>query len=224
MKFNPTAVQAYTGNIPVAGGGFATTVNVAASGSGVNSTATVITGTAVNITTQSALVAGQVITEGCSAVTSYGVEWSGINGFANGTGTPVAGSSISAGNFTVPMTGLVQGATYYYHAYAINNGGTAYGPQQSFTVASISNGFRLYPNPVQRGTDLRITVRNIQPGYYGLQLFNSAGERVYQWNMSIQSTYINQTFTVPATLQHGVYRAYLVSDKKEMGVITILVL
>jgi hypothetical protein len=38
--------------------------------------------------------------------------------------------------------------------------------------------------------------------------------------MNIQSTFINQTITVPGTLQHGVYRAYLVSDKKEMDVIT----
>ncbi len=224
VKFSPTAVQSYNGNIPVSGGGFATTVNVAASGSGVNTTATLITGTAVNVTTQSALVTGQVITEGCSAVTSYGIEWSGINGFANGTGTPVAGTSISSGNFTVPLTGLVQGATYYYKAYAVNSGGTSYGTQQSFTVAAIGNGFRLYPNPVERGTDMRITVKDIQPGYYGLLLFNSAGVKVYQWNMNIQSTFINQTFTIPATLQHGVYRAYLVSDKKEMDVITILVL
>ncbi len=224
VKFTPTAVQNYNGNIPVSGGGFANTVNVSVSGSGVNTTATVITGAATNLTTQSALVAGQVITEGCSAVTGYGVEWSGINGFANGTGTPVAGSGITAGNFTVPLTGLVQGATYYYKSYAINSGGTAYGAQQTFTVASIGNGFRLYPNPVERGTAMRITVKDILPGYYGLMLFNSAGEKVYQWNMNIQSTFINQTFTVPATLQHGVYRAYLVSDKKEMDVITILVL
>lgn len=224
VKFNPTAVQAYNGNIPVAGGGFATTVNVAVSGTGVNTTATLITGTAINITTQSALVSGQVITEGCSAITSYGVEWSAINGFANGSGTPVAGTGISSGNFTVPLNGLVQGTTYYYKSYAINNGGTAYGTQQSFTVASIGNGFRLYPNPVERGTAMRITVKDIQPGYYGLMLFNSAGERVYQWNMNIQSTFINQTFTVPATLQQGVYRAYLVNDKKEFEVITVLVL
>ncbi len=224
VKFNPTAVQAYNGNIPVSGGGFATTVNVAASGTGVNTTATLTTGIATNVTTQSALVSGQVITEGCSAVTSYGIEWSTINGFANGTGTPVAGSNISSGGFTVPLSGLVQGATYYYKSYAVNNGGTAYGAQQSFTVASIGNGFRLYPNPVERGTAMRITVKDIQPGYYGLLLFNSAGEKVYQWNMSIQSTFINQTFTIPATLQHGVYRAYLVSDKKEFEVITVLVL
>lgn len=224
VKFNPTAVQTYNGNIPVSGGGFGPTVNVAVTGSGVNTTATLITGTAANITTQSALVAGQVITEGCSPITSYGIEWSNINGFANGTGTPVAGTSISSGNFTVPLNGLVQGATYYYKSYAINNGGTAYGTQQSFTVASIGNGFRLYPNPVERGTAMRITVKDIQPGYYGLMLFNSAGEKVYQWNMNIQSTFINQTFTVPATLQHGVYRAYLVNDKKEFEVITVLVL
>ena len=42
--------------------------------------------------------------------------------------------------------------------------------------------------------------------------------------MNIQSTFINQTITIPATLQHGVYRAYLVSDKKEFEVITVLVL
>ena len=224
VKFTPTAVQNYNGNIPVSGGGFASTVNVSVSGSGVNTTATVTTGAATNLTTQSALVAGQVITEGCSAVTAYGVEWSGINGFVNGSGTRVAGTGIASGNFTVSLTGLVQGATYYYKSYAVNNGGTAYGAQQTFTVASIGTGFRLYPNPVERGTDMRITVKDIQPGFYGLMLFNSAGEKVHQWNMSIQSTFINQTFTVPATLQHGVYRAYLVSDKKEMEVITVLVL
>ncbi len=224
VKFTPTAVQNYNGNIPVSGGGFASTVNVSVSGSGVNTTATVTTGAATNLTTQSALVAGQVITEGCSAVTAYGVEWSGINGFVNGSGTRVAGTGIASGNFTVSLTGLVQGATYYYKTYAVNNGGTAYGAQQTFTVASIGTGFRLYPNPVERGTDMRITVKDIQPGYYGVMLFNSAGEKVHQWNMNIQSTFINQTITVPATLQHGVYRAYLVSDKKEMEVITVLVL
>lgn len=224
VKFNPTAVQNYNGNIPVSGGGFASTVNVPVSGSGVNTTATVTTGATTSLTTQSALVAGQVVTEGCSAVTGYGVEWSGINGFVNGSGTRVAGTGIASGNFTVALTGLVQGATYYYKTYAVNNGGTAYGAQQTFTVASIGNGFRLYPNPVERGTDMRITVKDIQPGYYGLLLFNSAGEKVQQWNMNIQSTFINQTISIPATLQQGVYWAYLVSDKKEMEVITVLVL
>lgn len=224
VKFSPSAVQSYNGNIPVAGGGFASTVNVAASGSGVNTPASVATGTAGNLTTQSAVVAGQVTAEGCSPVTGYGIELSGVNGFANGTGTPVAGTAIAAGSYTISLNGLVQGATYYYKAYAVNSGGISYGTQQSFTVLSVGEGFRLYPNPVAQGTEMWITVKEVKPGYYGLLLFNSQGERVYQWNMNIQSTFINQTFSIPATLPKGVYRAYLVNQEKEMGVITILVL
>ncbi|MBI3139550.1 MAG: hypothetical protein HYZ15_13320 [Sphingobacteriales bacterium] len=224
VKFSPAAVQSYNGNIPVAGGGFAGTVNVAASGSGVNTPASVATGTAANLTTESALVAGQVIADGCSPVTGYGIEFSGVNGFANGTGTPVAGTGISAGSYTIPLNGLVQGATYYYKAYAVNSGGVSYGTQQTFTMPSVGEGFRLYPNPVARGAAMRITVKEVKPGYYGLLLFNSQGERVYQWNMNIQSGFINQTFSIPATLPKGVYRAYLVNQEKEMGVITILVL
>lgn len=224
VKFTPTAVQTYNGNIPVAGGGFATTVNVAASGSGVNTPATVNTGTSSNITTYSATVAGQVVTEGCSAVTTYGIELSTINGFANGTGTPYPATGITGGNYTVSLSGLVQGSTYYYKAYAVSGGVTAWGPQQSFTVQSIGNGFRLFPNPVEKGGSMRITVNNVKPGYYGLKLLNSKGESVYQWNMNIQSTFINQTFPVPATLPVGIYRAYLFNGDKEMGVITVLVL
>ena len=224
VKFTPTAVQSYNGNIPVAGGGFATTVNVAASGSGLNTPATVTTGSPSRLTTQSVILAGELVSVGCSPVTSYGIEWSTIQGFANGTGTPVAGAIVTGGSFEVPLTGLVQGATYYYKAYATNNGGTAYGAQQTFTVLPIGNGFNLYPNPAARGTEVRITAKDVKPGYYGLLLLNAKGERVYQWHMNIQSTFINQAIPVPATLPAGVYRAYLTGQDKEVGVITVLVL
>lgn len=223
VKFNPTLVQSYNGNIPVTGGGTTTAANVAAVGSGVNTLATVITGAASTLTTQSATLAGSVSSNGCSNVTVYGIEYSSISGFANGSGTQVASSNIAGGNFSVSLSGLVQGATYYYKAYAINNGGISYGLQQSFTVLSIKDGFSLYPNPVDRGTDIRITMTGITPGYYGLLLFNSGGQLVYQRNMNIQSNFINQTFTVPATLQKGIYRANLTNHLEIIGTITILV-
>lgn len=223
VKFNPTLVQSYNGNIPVTGGGTTAAANVAAVGSGVNTLATVITGAASNLTTQSGTLAGSVSGNGCSNVTVYGIEYSSINGFTNGSGTQVASSNIAGGNFSVSLSGLVQGATYYYKAYAINNGGISYGLQQSFTVLSIKDGFRLYPNPVDRGTEIRITMTGITPGYYGLLLFNSEGQLVYQRNMNIQSNFINQTFTVPATLQKGVYRANLTNQLEIIGTITILV-
>ena len=105
----------------------------------------------------------------------------------------------------------MQGATYYFKAYASNSGGTAYGVEQAFIVPAINSGFSLYPVPVERGTAVRVTMDNITPGYYGLQFFNSSGQLVYQWDMNIQVNFINQTFTVPGTMQAGTYRVLLVN-------------
>ena len=134
VKFTPTAVQSYNGNIVIGGGG-ASSINVAASGTGVNSPPTVTAGAATGITLTSATVPGTISSTGCTPVTAYGVEYSTTNGFGNGTGTPVAGSNLSGGNFSVTLTGLTQGTTYYYHAFATNSGGTGYStPQGTFTT------------------------------------------------------------------------------------------
>ena len=115
-------------------------------------------------------MAGSIAANGCSNVTAYGIEYSGINGFANGTGTQVASTNLAGGNFSASLSGLVQGATYYYKAYAVNAGGISYGLQQTFTVSAIPNSFELYPSPVDRGSDIRITMNNLKPGYYGSSL------------------------------------------------------
>lgn len=222
VKFSPIAVQAYNGNIAVSGGG-ASTTQVAASGSGVNTMATVVTGGSSNITTQSAVLAGSVSDNGCSAVTVYGIEFSGINGFADGTGTQVVSGNISSGNFNVTLNGLVQGATYYYKAFATNNGGTSYGTQQSFTVLSVANSFAVYPSPADKGGNIRVTKNNVQPGYYGVLFFNSSGQLVYQYNINVQSNYINQLITLPGSMSSGNYRVSLVNNEKVLETKTIQV-
>ncbi|HMW67448.1 MAG TPA: fibronectin type III domain-containing protein, partial [Chitinophagaceae bacterium] len=222
VKFSPTAVQAYNGNIAVSGGG-ASTTQVAASGSGVNTMATVVTGGSSNITTQSAVLAGSISDNGCSAVTVYGIEFSGINGFADGTGTQVVSGNISGGNFNVTLNGLVQGATYYYKAFATNNGGTSYGTQQSFTVLSVANSFAVYPSPADKGGNIRVTKNNVQPGYYGVLFFNSSGQLVYQYNINVQSNYINQLITLPGSMSSGNYRVSLVNNEKVLETKTIQV-
>ncbi|MCB0710248.1 MAG: lamin tail domain-containing protein, partial [Chitinophagaceae bacterium] len=136
VKFTPTAVQTYDGDIAVGGGG-ATSINVAASGSGINAPA-LTTGAASNITQVSATLAGTITSEGCSAVTAYGIEYSTTAGFPNGTGTPVASTNISGGNFSSNITGLTAATTYYYHAYATNTQGTGYGTEKSFTTSTAS--------------------------------------------------------------------------------------
>lgn len=214
VQFTPPAVQTYNGNIPVSGGGFATPVSVAASGAGVNTLATVITGAAASLTTFSATLAGSVAANGCSAVTEYGVEYSGISGFVNGSGTRVAATGITGGNFTVPLNGLVQGTTYYYKAYAVNNGGISYGLQQSFTLPAIRDQFVIYPAPAMRGQTVRVSRPATAPGYYALQFINGAGQLAFQYNLHLQAGFINQAIPVPGQLTPGIYRVLLVSQER----------
>ena len=138
VNFDPVAVQSYNGNIVVNGGGVSAAINVAATGAGVNSLATVTTGAASAITSVSATCAGSYGPIGCSAVTAYGIEYSTTNGFPDGTGTQVPSTNQVTGAFTSDLLGLTAGVTYYYKAYATNSAGTAYGVQQSFTTISLS--------------------------------------------------------------------------------------
>lgn len=222
VKFTPTAAQSYTGLIPVNGGG-ATATTVAADGTGVNTMATVITGSSSNITNHSVTVSGAIASIGCSIVTEYGIELSGINGFIGGTGTKYASSNLSVSGYSVDLNNLVQGATYYYKAYATNNGGTSYGLQQSFTVTSIGNGFMVYPSPAQKGAVVRVTQDNLKPGFYGVLFYNISGQLVYQYNMNVQSNFINQAITLPNSLVSGMYRVTLVNNEKVLSVKTIQV-
>lgn len=129
----PTAIQNYSGNIPVSGGG-ATALNVAVSASGVNNTPALTTGAASAITTSSATLAGTITSIGCSAYTVYGIEYSLTSGFTSGT--VVSSTNISGNDFTVDVTGLAPSTTYYYKSFATNAGGTGYGSERSFTTAA----------------------------------------------------------------------------------------
>lgn len=218
VKFSPTAVQSYNGNIPVGGGG-AATINVAASGSGVNSTATVVTGNATVLTPTSVTLNGSISNNGCSAVTiAYGIEYSGISGLADGLGTKVLATNLTGGNFSATVNGLVQGGTYYYKAFAANNGGIAYGAERSFTLNSIPAGFIIYNNPVQRGASMHYSYSGIKPGHYEVQIFNSNGQLVYQRSLIVPVDFIDDRFTLPGNLANGVYSLHIVSpdfrDKK----------
>ena len=137
VQFSPTASQAYDGNIAVSGGG-ATSINVAATGSGVSATS-VTTGSAASITTSDATISG-TLTQGCSVATAYGVEYSTSSTFTPGTGTAVASTNLSGSSFTASISGLSASTTYYYVVYVTTANGTTYGNIQSFTTQSPSTG------------------------------------------------------------------------------------
>ena len=218
VKFNPLTAQSYNGAIPVAGGG-APTVYVNASGTGANTPPSAITGAASSITTRSAVLAGSIAASGCSSVTAYGIEYSSINGFADGTGTKLPSTNLSGSAFQSSVGGLLQGATYYYKAYATSSAGTAYGAQQSFTLTSIGAGFKLFPSPARAGESVNLTVllTDLNPGYYGLQFFDVSGRMIHVHNMSVQGNFIDRSIPLPAHWPIGIYEVRLINFEKELG-------
>lgn len=135
VKFSPTAVQSYDGNIVVGGGG-ASSVNRSVTGSGINTAPTVTTPTSANLAATTATLGGNITVVGCANVTERGIYWSTTNGFAEGTGTKVSETPgpYSTGVFTLPVTGLPQGSTVYFKAFATSTVGTAYTSQASFAT------------------------------------------------------------------------------------------
>ena len=206
VEFSPTAATSYNGNIPVTVG--STSTNVAASGTGINTTATMLTGAASSITATSATLAGTIAAIGCSNVTAYGIEYSLINGFTNGTGTSVAASNNVAGAYNVGLNGLAPGTTYYYKAWGTNAGGTAYGTQLSFTTSPIPNDLVIYSTPIDTRVLFHYSINNIAAGHYAVLIYNSGGQLVIKKEMDIPTTFINDYFYLP-NISGGVYTLQL---------------
>ncbi len=92
----------------------------------------VVTGTAGPISSTTATIAGNTYANIPGTVTEVGVEYSLNPAFmpsqtATGTISP---------NFSVPLTGLTPGTTYYYRAYVMANGMRTLGNISSFTTTA----------------------------------------------------------------------------------------
>jgi uncharacterized protein (TIGR02145 family) len=97
-------------------------------------TATIITKDVTAISYNTATSGGDIPNDGGSPVTAKGVCWSTSENptISNSHTTDGSGSESYSSN----MTDLVEGTTYYVRAYAMNNKGTAYGNQISFTTTT----------------------------------------------------------------------------------------
>ena len=78
----------------------------------------------------------EVISEGYLPVTSRGIAYSTISSPTISGSHTMDGSG--AGVFNSSVSGLIQGTTYYYRAYATNSRGTSYGSQISIQTTSIT--------------------------------------------------------------------------------------
>src|SRR5690606_28779221 len=139
---------------------------------------TVTTTAALNVTTTTATLGGEVTDNGGATVTERGIVY-------NTTGTPTTADTkvlIGSGDgvFSDEITGLAAGTTYYVRAYAINGEGTSYGSEESFSTSTLGleddhlkNAVSLYPNPVNDVLHLTNTIKVEK-----VVLFNVLGKRI----------------------------------------------
>jgi hypothetical protein len=102
---------------------------------------------ATSITTNSATLGGNVLADGGATLTARGVVYSTTNNNPEigGAGvTVLAEGSTTTGAFTVPVSGLPNGTTIYFKAYATNSVGTSYSAVSSFST--------LKPEPTNHAT------------------------------------------------------------------------
>ncbi|WP_146185869.1 lamin tail domain-containing protein [Flavobacterium album] len=138
VKILPAVVGDYSGNIPVSGGG-ADSINVAASGSGINTTATVVVNNADATSASTATIESEATLSGCSDITERGIV------YATTANPAISGPGVSqlidfgtgTGTYTTDLEGLVGGTTYYVRAYVTNNGGTSYSADSTFTTNGV---------------------------------------------------------------------------------------
>ncbi|SFU20532.1 Cadherin-like, partial [Algoriphagus locisalis] len=154
-----------------------------------STTPTIATSVASEITATTATLSGNVTDDGGAEITARGIEYSTTNGFAEGTGTPVAAPSASTGEFTVATSGLVASTTYYYRAYATNSEGTSYGDQVSFETNAPT-------------IPLTINANNGLTLNQGTTQFIGSGDL----NISYDETFVASdiTFTITSAVSYGV--------------------
>lgn len=95
----------------------------------------VVTSAVTQITETSAVVGGNVTSDGGASSTERGVVYStNPNLVITNLSNTILPCGSGAGSFTCNLTGLQPNTTYYIRAYAKNDAGTAYGEEMSFTT------------------------------------------------------------------------------------------
>ena len=99
---------------------------------------TVVTKSVKEITESTAKVEGQVAADGGAEVTERGVCWN-TDGMPTVLDYRVKDAEVGLGTFASNIIDLEANTTYYVRAYAINEVGTSYGEEKSFTTREMVN-------------------------------------------------------------------------------------
>ncbi|MCC3156310.1 Ig-like domain-containing protein [Hymenobacter sp. 15J16-1T3B] len=128
----------------------------------------VSTAAPTTITGTSAVLGGNVTSDGGASISGRGVVYSSSNTTPTigGAGVTTDPNGTGTGTFSEPVSGLAPGTTYYVAAYATNAAGTSYGTVRSFTTqTSVVSIVRASANPTNAGTvNYTVTFANAVSG------------------------------------------------------------
>ena len=117
----------------------------------------VVTGEVTDVNENSATTSFTITSDGGAAITVCGIVWDEEANPTEDLPTKVTFDGAEA-SYTVQLTDLDASTTYYYRAYAINEAGTAYGEEYSFTTGTATtmtvdvNGITIELALVEGGT------------------------------------------------------------------------
>ncbi len=141
VEYSPTSVGGSSGNITNSSTG-ATTLNVAAAGTGIACPPTLSSTISSTNSSTSANLGGVISSVGSGNATTVGVYYS-TSSFSPPGGTLVSQSgSFGVGNFSEVVTGLNPSTTYYFYAFATNSAGTTYSSEGTYRYNPNSNVFQ----------------------------------------------------------------------------------
>jgi hypothetical protein len=143
---------------------------------------TVTTSVVTQITETTAVAGGNVTADGGASVTERGVVYGTAENPTTANTKKVSGSGTGA--FTCNLTGLQASTTYYVRAYAINEKGTSYGEQVSFTTLEEVSAT---PEYVDLGLSVKWATFNVgatKPEEYGdyFAWGETEPKEVYDWS------------------------------------------
>jgi hypothetical protein len=105
---------------------------------------TVLKVAATNVTATTAIVGGNITSDGGAAVTASGIVYATTPNpalFGTGVVDSTTNPLVLTGSFNIYPSGFIHSTKYYYRAYATNSVGTAYSIQDSFITSPIVASF-----------------------------------------------------------------------------------
>ena len=157
------------------------------------------TGSASNITSSTATVAGSVDPAG--AATTYFVEFGPTGTYGQSTPAVSAGSGTAAVPVSVQLAGLSPRTTYHYRVVASSAGGTIVGLDATFTTPQAP------PQPPHFGFSVPSHLRLSTLASAHLRVhFTCASECIVHFLVTVVAKRLTRTGSVPLTVAHGTGR------------------